>query len=384
MADISSSFQCSDIRWMRLALQYARRAEGRVAENPPVGCVLLDRQGRLIGASHTQKGGRPHAERNAIEHCYTRFGRDALRGGTAYVTLEPCSHTGKTPPCAAALLEAGITRAFIATGDPDPRVSGQGVHMLIEGGCRVETGLLRDEAEQIMCGFLMRQRQQRPYITSKIATSRDGFIAKTGQAPTPLTNAISQHVVHDLRSRSDALITGVSTLIADDPMLNVRLSGYASDTPLRVILDSQLRTPADSRIFTHQPEKILICHLAGASGQHLEQLRSTGAVLQEMPAAPDCQNRIDVHAVIRLLADMQINHVLLEAGAVLNHSFLTAELIDRIIWLKAPQELKSGLKMFSGVNQITSDMDFTLPSRYINSGSRHFAEDEMTVWQANG
>ena len=167
-------------------------------------------------------------------------------------------------------------------------------------------------------------------------------------------------------------------------MLDVRLSGYASDTPLRVVLDSQLRTPPDSRIFTHQPEKILICHLAGVSAQKQEQLRLTGAVLQQMPAAPDNQNHIDIHAVIHLLADMQINHVLLEAGAALNHSFLTAELIDRIIWLRAPLELKSGLKMFSGVNQITSDMDFTLPSRYINSGGRYFAEDEMTVWQANG
>ncbi len=368
----------SHLRWMRLALQQAKLAEGRVAENPPVGCVLLDKSGSLVSVGHTQFGGRPHAERSAINLAQTLGVYERLQGGVAYVTLEPCSHTGKTPPCADALIEAGITEVFIAAKDPNPLVSGQGAEMLTHAGMKVHLGLLREEAEQVMCGFLMRQRQMRPFITSKVATSQDKFIAQTPNAATKLTNRISQHYVHDLRARADAIITGVGTLLADNPMLNVRFCGKPEDTPIRLILDSSLKSPLESTIFNFMPEKVIICHTQDAPLSRQQTCDERGI---KRLCVPQEGSKINLHALMKILAEWQINHVLLEAGAQLNHSFLSAGLIDRLIWLQAPQTLQTGLAMFGDENKVTSNVDFKLPSRYIKLGEKYFADDNVSIWQ---
>lgn len=368
----------SHLRWMRSAIHQAKLAQGRVAENPPVGCVLLDYDENLVAVGHTQPSGRPHAETSAIEMVKRRGQYHTLKGGTAYVSLEPCSHVGQTAPCANALIEAGLKTIYIAIEDPDPRVSGRGIEMLRKAGLQVHVGLCATEAETVMCGFLSQQRRSRPFVTSKIATSSDGFIAKTPHKPTRLTNAISQHFVHDLRGRVDAIITGVGTILADNPQLNIRYCGKPEHTPLRLVLDSTLRTPLDSHIFDTNPEKVIICHTKQAPASHINAYDKEKKLRHCFNAE---NGMVNIAEVLEFLTQMQINHVLLEAGAGLNHHFLNAGFIDKLIWLKAPIMLESGLGLFSRENKITSHVDFSLPNSYIKQSEISLGCDNLSIWQ---
>src|SRR5215475_2950035 len=231
-----------DAGHMAAALDLARRGLGRVWPNPAVGCVLV-RQGRVVGRGWTQPGGRPHAETEALH----RAGA-AAKGATAYVTLEPCSHHGRTPPCADALIAAGIARAVVAMEDPDPRVSGAGLARLREAGIKVDLGLGESEAGEINAGFFLRIRERRPLITLKLAMTLDGRIATRSGESRWITGEAARARAHLLRAQHDAVMVGSGTVLADDPLLNVRLPGLGRQSPLRIVLDGRMRLSLTSAL----------------------------------------------------------------------------------------------------------------------------------------
>src|SRR5713226_5495304 len=228
---------------MRAALALARRGLGRVWPNPAVGCVVA-RDGRVVGRRWTQPGGRPHAETEAL----ARAG-EAAHGATAYVSLEPCSHWGKTPPCADALIAAGLGRVVVALEDPDPRVAGGGVARLRAAGIAVEAGLGAAEAAEINAGFFQRVRLGRPLVTLKLATSLDGRIATASGESRWITGPAARERAHLLRATHDGILVGTDTVLADNPQLTCRLPGLDAHSPVRVVIDRQLRIPLDAHIF---------------------------------------------------------------------------------------------------------------------------------------
>ncbi len=232
----------TDARHMRHALMLAERALGTVAPNPAVGCVIV-RDGIVVGRGWTQRGGRPHAEVVALQQA-----ADAARGATAYVTLEPCAHIGQTPPCANALINAGISRVVGAVEDPDPRVSGRGFAMLREAGVVVVTDVLRDEAAALNAGFFLRMTGKRPLVTLKLAVSADNKIARAPGGDQWITGEEARRFGHFMRARHDAILVGIETALADDPELTCRIPGLEDRSPLRVVLDSGLRLPIDSKL----------------------------------------------------------------------------------------------------------------------------------------
>ena len=314
---------------MRGALSLARRGLGNVWPNPAVGCVIV-RDGRVVGRGWTQPGGRPHAEAEAL----ARAGEGA-RGATAYVTLEPCCHWGKTPPCADALIAAGVRRVVVAVEDPDPRVAGGGIARLREAGLAVETGLCEAEAAELNAGFFMRVRLGRPLVTLKLATSLDGRIATASGESRWITGAASRERAHLLRAMHDAVLVGTGTAIADDPELTCRLPGLAGRSPLRIVLDRQLRIPSASRLFTTArdvPTWVLTPATADAARQ--QALRDSGVeiVAVELDAAGD----IDLAAALGRLAERGLTRLLVEGGGRLAAALLRSGLVDRLLWFHAP------------------------------------------------
>src|SRR5580700_3393612 len=237
-----------DLPHMRAALALARRGLGSTWPNPAVGCVIVN-DGRVVGRGWTQKGGRPHAETEALQRAGV-----AAKGATAYVSLEPCSHHGKTPPCAEALIVARIARVVAAVEDPDPRVSGAGIARLRDAGVKVETGLCADEAAELNAGFFCRVKHGRPLVTLKLATSLDGRIATPSGESRWITGEAARERAHLLRATHDAVLVGTGTALADDPLLTCRLPGLADRSPVRIVLDRNLRLPATLRLFTEARE----------------------------------------------------------------------------------------------------------------------------------
>ncbi len=232
----------NDARHMRHALTLSERALGSVSPNPAVGCVIV-RDGIVVGRGWTQRGGRPHAEVVAL-----RQAGHAAKGATAYVTLEPCAHIGQTPPCANALIEAGVARVVATVEDPDPRVSGRGFAMLRAAEIAVETDVLRDEAAALNAGFFLRITKKRPLVSLKLAVSADGKIARAPGGDQWITGEEARAFGHLMRARNDAILAGIETVLADDPELTCRVPGLEDRSPLRVVLDSKLRLPMASKL----------------------------------------------------------------------------------------------------------------------------------------
>ena len=291
-----------DARWMDQALRLGRRALGTTAENPNVGCVIVN-DGRLVGAGWTKPGGRPHAETEALA-----MAGSAARGATAYVTLEPCAHHGRTGPCATALAEAGIARVVTAIEDPDPRVSGGGHAMLRRAGVAVETGLMAAEASRDMAGFLSRITRKRPLTILKLAVSADGKIAVAGGGRTAISGPEAWARVHLLRAQCDAIMVGMGTVRADDPELTCRLPGMAERSPTPFVLGHGGVLPAGSRLARRGAEV-----LGGPLGEVLTSLGSRG-----------------------------INRLMVEGGAVVARGLLEAGLADLVHLIRAPHELGPG------------------------------------------
>lgn len=317
---------------MGAALGLARRGLGQVWPNPAVGCVLV-REGRVVGRGWTGPGGRPHAESEAL----ARAGAGA-KGATAYVTLEPCAHEGETPPCAVALATAGIARAVIACRDPDARVDGAGIAILREAGIAVAEGVLADEAAELAAGFFCRVRTGRPLVTLKLAASLDGRIATpTGESQWITGDAARAHG-HGLRARHDAVVVGSGTVLADDPDLTCRLPGMAGRSPVRVILDGRLRTPAEARVIaTSGDVPTWILTTGGADAARRRTLERAGAEVVEVAAGEG--GHPDLGEALTWLGSRGLTRVLVEGGATLAAGFLGAGFADRLVWARGASVL---------------------------------------------
>jgi diaminohydroxyphosphoribosylaminopyrimidine deaminase / 5-amino-6-(5-phosphoribosylamino)uracil reductase len=318
-----------DHRWMRTALALARRGLGQVWPNPAVGCVIVA-DDRVVGRGWTQPGGRPHAETEAL-----RRAGAAARGATAYVSLEPCAHWGKTPPCADALVEAGIGRAVVALEDPDPRVAGAGIERLRRAGIAVETAIGRDEAAEINAGFLMRERLGRPLVTLKLATSLDGHIATATGESRWITGPRARALAHALRARHDAIMVGTGTVLADDPQLTCRLPGLEHRSPVRVVLDRRVRIPPTARVIVEVREVATwVLTVRSADQARREALVANGAEVIEVAAG--ATDGLDLGAALQALGARGLTRLLVEGGAGLSAALLHAGLVDRLVWLHAP------------------------------------------------
>jgi len=330
-----SSFSAADIRYMSRALQLAERGLYTTAPNPRVGCVLVKDE-RIVGEGWHALAGGPHAEIVALEQA-----GEAAYGATAYVTLEPCCHHGKTPPCSDALIAAGVTRVVAAMEDPNPRVAGQGMSQLQQAGIETASGLLAAQAEGLNPGFVQRMRIGRPFVRSKLAMSVDGRTAMASGESKWITGEAARHDVQHLRARSCAIMSGIGTVLADDPSLTVRLENgeQRPRQPLRVILDPHLSTPESAR-FLRQPGVSLIV-TATEEPELQQRLEQVGAEVIYLPHGPDA---IDLHALMAVLAEREINEVLLETGAILSGAVLRAGLIDELVIYMAPKLMGDGAR----------------------------------------
>jgi len=314
---------------MLTALALARRGLGAVWPNPAVGCVIIN-EGRAVGRGWTQPGGRPHAETEAL-----RRAGQAARGATAYVSLEPCCHWGRTPPCADALIDAGVRRVVVAVEDPDPRVAGNGIARLRAAGIAVGVGFGVEEATEINAGFLTRLALGRPLVTLKLATSLDGHIATSGGESRWITGPQARERGHALRVAHDAIMVGTATVVADDPQLTCRLPGLGQRSPVRVVLDRQLRIPRSAAVIADARQTpTWILTLRSADAARRTALLAAGATLIDVD--PDSNERIDLVAALAALGERGVTRLLIEGGARLAAALLRARLVDRLVWFHAP------------------------------------------------
>jgi diaminohydroxyphosphoribosylaminopyrimidine deaminase / 5-amino-6-(5-phosphoribosylamino)uracil reductase len=302
---------------MAAALSLAARNLGQTWPNPAVGCVIVDAAGHVVGRGWTQRGGRPHAETEALEMAGER-----ARGGTAYVTLEPCSHHGKTPPCAEALVAAGIKRCVAAIEDPDPRVSGRGLAKLREAGVAAETGVLADQARTANEGFLTRVTKGRPFVALKLATSLDGRIATKAGDSRWITGEEARAFGHRLRATHDAIAVGSGTVLADDPELTCRIPGLEHRSPLRLVLDRRGRIPATAKVFAGGPPTWII----GKASENVKNIAQSIEITKD--TAPT--------DALAKLGEAGLTRILVEGGAALATALLKAGLVDRLCWFRAP------------------------------------------------
>ncbi len=305
---------------MARALQLAARGLYTTTPNPRVGCVIV-KDGRVVGEGWHQRAGTPHAEIHALHAA-----GDAARGATVYVTLEPCSHHGRTPPCAEALINAGVARVVAAMKDPNPLVAGGGIAMLTLAGIQAEVGLMEAEARALNPGFVSRMTRQRPWVRLKTASTLDGKTALANGASQWITGDAARADVQRLRARACAILTGSGTVLADDPRMNVRDIDIGRQ-PLRVVVDSALRTPADAAIL---PALIACSH---ADPDRRSALEQAGAEVIVLPAA---DGRVDLTALLTRLAQRGVNELHVEAGAALNGALLAAGLVDEWVAYMAP------------------------------------------------
>ena len=322
---------------MRAALTLARRGLGRVWPNPAVGCVLTRPDlgpgaGRVVGRGWTQPGGRPHAETVALA-----WAGDLAKGATAYVTLEPCSHWGKTPPCAEALIAATVKHVVVALEDPDPRVAGKGIAALRAAGIDVTAGLLGDEAAALNAGYLLRQREGRPMITLKMATTLDGRIATHLGESQWITGEVARSHAHGLRADHDAVMVGIGTALTDDPHLTCRLPGLKYRSPVRIVLDPRLQLPLGSKLVSGAAKDGLptwLMTLTGADRDRIRAYRSAGIEVIEVPHDSDHRPNIDL--AVKELGTRGLTRVLVEGGGHLAAALLRRGLVDRLHWFRAP------------------------------------------------
>lgn len=314
-----------DRRFMKLALAMGRRGQGSVWPNPAVGCVIV-KSGRIVGRGYTQASGRPHAETEALAQA-----GQAAKGATAYVTLEPCSHTGKTPPCAEALIAAGLARVVTALEDPDPRVSGRGHAMLRAAGITVDTGVLAGEARQDHKGFVNNRSINRPFVTLKLAASLDGRIATASGESQWITGPAARRKVHAMRLCHDAVMIGAGTLRTDDPSLTVRDLGHVRQ-PARIIVTSNLDIPLTGKLIdTARDPQVYICHADTAPDPKRVALHVKGAkCLSICPSGP-----VDPRGLMKVLADEGFTRIFCEGGGRLAAALLEADLVDDIAQFSA-------------------------------------------------
>ena len=316
-------FSARDYEYMARALRLANKGLYTAHPNPRVGCVIV-RDGEIVGEGWHEYTGGPHAEINALQQA-----GDKARGATVYVTLEPCCHEGRTPPCSDALIKAGVAKVIAAMVDPHSRVAGNGLKQLQEAGIETAAGLLEDQAEALNPGFIKRMRFGRPFVRSKLAMSQDGRTAMASGESKWITSEAARLDVQRLRARSSAILTGVGTVLADDPAMTVR-SEEVRNQPVRVVVDTHLSMPVDAKMLK-EPGETYVFTCSDNSGK--TELEAAGANVVSLPY---CATDVDLESVLDELGEMEINEVLVETGATLSGGFLRAGLIDELIIYVAP------------------------------------------------
>jgi diaminohydroxyphosphoribosylaminopyrimidine deaminase/5-amino-6-(5-phosphoribosylamino)uracil reductase len=319
--------QSNDARFMALALALGRRGLGRTWPNPAVGAVIV-KDGVIVGRGWTQAGGRPHAEVEALRRAGARA-NDATFGATLYVTLEPCSHHGRSPPCADAVIAAGLSRVVSALEDPNPEVAGKGHARLRAAGIAVDVGTGADEARRDHAGHILRFTKGRPHVLLKLAISADGKAGAAGRKPIAITGEAVRDRVHLLRAQRDAIMVGIGTALADDPMLTCRLPGMAKDSPVRVIADSMLRLPLHSQL-VRSARDVPVWALTGTSAPQDAEFKLLASGV-EVLRSPESTDSLDLQDALEVLAGKGITRLMVEGGPTLAAAFLAADLVDEAI-----------------------------------------------------
>jgi diaminohydroxyphosphoribosylaminopyrimidine deaminase/5-amino-6-(5-phosphoribosylamino)uracil reductase len=373
MSDATPSAQndpAQDERFMQLALSLGRRGLGRTWPNPAVGAVVV-KDGVIVGRGWTQPGGRPHAETEALK----RAGK-AARGATLYVTLEPCSHQGKTPPCVDAVVRAGIARVVSALEDPNPDVAGQGHKNLRERGIAVETGLFAGEARRAHAGHIRRMTESRPQVLLKLAVSADDKAGLAGRKPVAITGEVARTRVHAMRGAVDAILVGIGTVLSDDPHLTCRLPGMMEQSPVRVVLDARLRVPLSASVVATARE-VPTWVFAGTDASSMAEdiLRAKGV---EVVRVAHQNGRLDIMEVMKTLAERGITRLMVEGGPIVAASFVQAGVVDEAALFRSPKPVgMDGVDALEGLplTALTDPMK-EVASEAIGSDKLHFYERE--------
>jgi diaminohydroxyphosphoribosylaminopyrimidine deaminase/5-amino-6-(5-phosphoribosylamino)uracil reductase len=372
-AQKSKDLKAADQRFMQLALALGRRGQGRTWPNPAVGAVVV-KDGVIVGRGWTQSGGRPHAEPVAL----ARAG-EAARGATLYVTLEPCSHVGKSPPCADAVISAGIKRVVSAIEDPNPEVAGQGHARLRAAGIAVEVGLGAAEAARDHAGHFRRVRDKRPHVILKLAVSADDKIAAAGHKPVAISGEVAKARMHLLRAQCDAILVGIGTVQADDPLLTCRLPGMEARSPVRVVLDRALRISGTSRLVHSARATPLWLMTSGfAEAPAAMRLGAAGAQVTRVATTATAPPMLDLLAVLRALADKGITRLLVEGGARVASSFVAAGFVDEFWLLRGPDAVGDDGVAALDVLQLAS---VTQSPGFRIRASESLDKDTLTVYE---
>jgi diaminohydroxyphosphoribosylaminopyrimidine deaminase/5-amino-6-(5-phosphoribosylamino)uracil reductase len=320
----------NDITHMKAALNLARRGLGNVWPNPAVGCVIVKNM-RVVGRGWTKPGGRPHAETEALDHA-----RELAIGATAYITLEPCNHHGKTPPCTDALIAAGVKRVVIASKDPDERVAGAGISRLESAGITVDVGVEQSEADDVNQGFFLKTECFRPRITLKIATTLDGKIASRTGVSKWITGDLARRKAHGIRAKHDAILIGSGTAIMDNPSLTCRLSGLNNERRIRIVLDGRLRLPMDGTLIkTAKSVPVMLFTSSGDDEKRkmIADIKDNGVSVH---LVSQDENGLDIIKILNQIASMGLTRILVEGGGAVAKSFIKLDLVDEIAWFRAP------------------------------------------------
>jgi len=367
----------TDRRLMMAAIAYARRNLGRTWPNPSVGALVVRFDGgvpRVVGRGVTVAGGRgkPHAERQALAEA-----GELARGATLYVTLEPCSHYGTTPPCVEAIIAAGIARVVTAEADPDSRVAGRGHAILDEAGISVTAGVLADAAERGLAGHFTRMRRGRPFVTCKLAVSADDQIGRADEGRVAITGADAHGRVHVMRAEHDAILVGIRTALADDPDLTVRLPGMQDRSPVRIIFDSRARLPLDSRLVaTAREVPVWLVATESAPRHRIEGLRGAGVDMLIVPAGAD--GRLDPHHALATIAWKGITSILLEGGATLAGEFLARDLVDELALFRSNRHI--GADGVAAPPMIAA-IEAGANARFVAQSRHHIGEDSLKIFR---
>jgi diaminohydroxyphosphoribosylaminopyrimidine deaminase / 5-amino-6-(5-phosphoribosylamino)uracil reductase len=331
------TFSAQDTLHMTSALALAREALFLTSPNPRVGCVIVGANGEVLGSGHTQRAGEAHAEVMALRDAQAKS--HDVKGATAYVTLEPCSHQGRTGPCCDALVHAGLARVVVAVQDPNPQVAGQGIARLRAAGVQVDVGVLANEAQELNIGFFKRMTHGTPWVRMKVAASLDGQTALENGVSQWITSAPARDDGHAWRARACAVLTGIGTVHEDDPQLDVR-AVHTPRQPTLVVMDSQLETPLTAKLFT--PQRAVWIYCATDQAERRQALEAKGA---QVICLPNPSGKVDLAAMLKDLGQKQINEVHVEAGHKLNGSLLREDLVDELLTYLAPKLMGQGRGM---------------------------------------
>lgn len=366
---MTESLQNVDTKFMREALRQARKGFGRTSPNPAVGAVIVE-NGIVIAKGYHEKAGLPHAEINAIKKA-----DEKASGCTLYVTLEPCNHYGRTPPCTESILKAGISRVVVGMKDPNPNVSGGGSEFLQKNGIDVISGVLEKECRDLNEAFLKYTLEKRPFVIAKAAVTLDGWTATATGHSKWITNDKSRQYVHRLRDQVDAVMVGVGTVLADDPQLTTRLKRGRGKDPLRIVIDSCLRTPPDAKVVNHTSSADTIIAVGSeVPATALERFEKNGVWTMSCPTT---NGRIDLTALMDILAEKSVSSILLEGGATLAGAMLRKKLVDKYHVFTAPKILGGGdgIPMVAGVGPKKMDHSVLLKDVQF----RRFGNDIMVT-----